>query len=363
LPGQPSRDREWEHWPGRKPPDDGLRNRLKALFTPTEGEAADVAALIAERGREIDERTEQLAATVADLEQREEQTRRLRAAVEEMLRHGSAELDDRHARLTELTAELGRRESAVTTAERELADRRQELGAVELRRAAVERREAVLDDRETACAGREAACTQRELTLERIAAELLEREVLLEKAERAVEELISREEELDAREAGIARLAQSVSEARRDLTAAEAALRRRESHVADLEDRKRELDRLAATLDERQAELAARESRLVDEQAVVAAGRGELARAVTVVAGDLGLGDMRVASTAAPASHLVLVPGDGYRLHEQDGPPPVVETTLVIDGCTYRVVRVGRSPLPSDPRACVFVEELRAPSA
>ena len=28
------KDREWEHWPGRKHPDEGLKGRLRALFTP-----------------------------------------------------------------------------------------------------------------------------------------------------------------------------------------------------------------------------------------------------------------------------------------------------------------------------------------
>ena len=92
MQGQPRRDREWEHWPGRKPPDDRLRHRLRSLFVPTDGgEEAEVEALIAERDREIEERTNQLAATIADLERREEQASRLRIAVEEMLRQGSAE--------------------------------------------------------------------------------------------------------------------------------------------------------------------------------------------------------------------------------------------------------------------------------
>ena len=92
----------------RRPPDDGIRHRLRALFSATDDEA--VEALIAERGREIEEQTERLQATIADLERREEQTARLRSAVEEMLRHGSAELDERHAELAALAVELRARE-------------------------------------------------------------------------------------------------------------------------------------------------------------------------------------------------------------------------------------------------------------
>lgn len=149
MQGHPGGDRNWEHWPGRGAPDEGFRKRLRALFAATDSEDA-IEALIAERGREIQERTEQLQATIADLERREEQTGRLRSAVEEMLRHGSAELDERHAELAALALELGARDERVRAAERDVAVRRQELGAVELRRAAVERREGVVAEREAA---------------------------------------------------------------------------------------------------------------------------------------------------------------------------------------------------------------------
>ena len=141
MQGNPRGDREWEHWPGRKPPDEGIRHRLKALFAATDDEEA-VDALISDRGREIEEQTERLQQTIESLERREEQAARLRSAVEEMLRHGSAELDERQAELAALAIELRAREEAVREQERDVALRKQELGAVELRRAAVERREA-----------------------------------------------------------------------------------------------------------------------------------------------------------------------------------------------------------------------------
>ena len=112
-----------------------------------------VDALISDRGREIDEQTERLQLTIENLEQREEQAARLRGSVEEMLRHGSAELDERQAALTALALELGAREQKVREQEEELALRRQELGAVELRRAAVERREEAAAERERRSAG------------------------------------------------------------------------------------------------------------------------------------------------------------------------------------------------------------------
>jgi hypothetical protein len=154
-------DREWEHWPGRRVPDDGIRHRLKALFSATDDEQA-VEALIGERGREIEEQTARLQSTIEGLERREEQAARLRAAVEEMLRHGSAELDERHAQLTALAADLRTREERVRELEHDLAARRQELGAVELRRAAVERREQAASELEAALAEAAAALRERQ---------------------------------------------------------------------------------------------------------------------------------------------------------------------------------------------------------
>ena len=169
MQDDPRGDREWEHWPGRKAADEGIRHRLKALFSATEDEEA-VEALIVERGREIEQRTAQLQATITDLERREEQTGQLRSAVEEMLRHGSAELDERHAELAAVALDLGTRDEKVRADERDIAVRKQELGAVELRRAAVERREE--------------ASTEREAALKRVAVELTSRELQLAEAER-----------------------------------------------------------------------------------------------------------------------------------------------------------------------------------
>jgi len=161
VQGHPREDRDWEHWPGRRAPDEGIRHRLKALFAATDDEEA-VEALIAERGRELEEQTERLQVTIEDLERREEQAGRLRSAVEEMLRNGSAELDERHAELSALALDLRAREEKVREQERDIAVRKQELGAVELRRAAVERREA--------------GAAEREAALEQAAAELRDRQ-------------------------------------------------------------------------------------------------------------------------------------------------------------------------------------------
>ncbi len=161
---EPESNRDWEHWPGRKSGDDGIRHRLKALFSATDGDDG-IEARIEEKGLEIEEHADQLQATIGDLERREERTGQLRTAVEEMLRKGSAELDERHAGLTRLSLELAAREEAVRAAERDIAVRKQELGAVELRRAAVERREGLAAEREAELEQRAADLNDREETL------------------------------------------------------------------------------------------------------------------------------------------------------------------------------------------------------
>jgi chromosome segregation ATPase len=303
VQGTPKGDREWEHWPGRRVADDGIRHRLKALFAATDDEAA-VEALIVERGREIEERTAQLKATIADLERREEQTGRLRNAVEEMLRHGSAELDERHAALAELALELGAREETVRAAERDVAVRKQELGAVELRSAAVARREDAAADREA--------------SLEQASAELTSRADQLAEDKR-------RFEELDA----------DVANRQRMLAAGQASLLERERRLGDQE---AELARLATAL--------AESGRLLEvERARVPSGRDELSHGVESLSSGLEAAD-----------HILYVAGDGYQIVERDGSAPAVGAVVEVDGRELVVSRVGRSPLPGDDRACAFLE-------
>ena len=165
-------DREWEQWPGRGAPDDETRGgRLRGLFTPTD--AADaVADLIAERGRELEERSAQIRAAVEELEHREERARELHFRVEQILREGAAELDLRQAELSVRSAELDARETAVAKAEAAVEDRRRTLGAVELRAAAVERREEALRLRETELEHRAAELAELARQLEEVGSAL-----------------------------------------------------------------------------------------------------------------------------------------------------------------------------------------------
>ena len=126
---------------------------------PTDA-ADEVAKLLAEHGKELEERSAQIREAVVALEQREERARELHFRVEQVLRDGALELDLRQAELSTRSSELDAREAAVEQAKETVESRRTALGAVELREAAAERRED--------------AVRRREEELERRAAELAE---------------------------------------------------------------------------------------------------------------------------------------------------------------------------------------------
>jgi hypothetical protein len=105
-------------------------------------------AVLAERRREIVEQAARLEEAVRDLERREQLLSDSRASLERLLRLGTTDLESREAELVELLRDVTAREAQVRADEAELARRREELGAVELKRAALEARERALAERE-----------------------------------------------------------------------------------------------------------------------------------------------------------------------------------------------------------------------
>ena len=136
---------EWEQWPGRTP-EPQPRKRLRALFMPTDA-ADEVANLLAEHGKELEERSAQIREAVVALEQREERARELHFRVEQVLRDGALELDLRQAELSTRASELDEREAALEQEREKVESRHRALGAVELRAAAAQRREEELGRR------------------------------------------------------------------------------------------------------------------------------------------------------------------------------------------------------------------------
>ncbi len=86
--------------------------------------------------------------------------------------------------------------------------------------------------------------------------------------------------------------------------------------------------------------------------------RGELNRVVARLA------DAEAAAEAAAApveetfsDYVLFVPGEsGYALSEGEGAAPDPGAVTEVDGIPFRVLKVGRSPLPEDRRRCVFLE-------
>ena len=72
-----------------------------------------------------------------------------------------------------------------------------------------------------------------------------------------------------------------------------------------------------------------------------------------------------VSGTDAPQSHLVFTQlAERYELVERDGAPPDRNVRLELpEVCeaSLLVVTVGRSPLPNDPRPCVFAQQVYEP--
>lgn len=103
---------------------------------------------VEDRRREFAEQAARFERTLAELEQRELLLSDAKASIERLLRLGSKELDAREADLVRLMDELTERETRVHAQEEELARRRSDLGAVELKRMVVEQRERALEARE-----------------------------------------------------------------------------------------------------------------------------------------------------------------------------------------------------------------------
>ncbi len=58
------------------------------------------------------------------------------------------------------------------------------------------------------------------------------------------------------------------------------------------------------------------------------------------------------------SEHLVFVwRTSGYELREREGDLPSVGDEIEQDGKRLRVAKVGPSPLPRDPRLCVYLAE------
>ena len=142
--------------------DDEPRSGLvRRVLSPGPGPEERLEELLAQRRRELDEHAARLHESIAELERREELLRDSRASVERMLRLGTSDLEARETELSGFLQELTDRDARLSEAEADVARRRQDLGAVELKRAAVERRERAVEAREEQIAELQAELDER----------------------------------------------------------------------------------------------------------------------------------------------------------------------------------------------------------
>jgi chromosome segregation ATPase len=146
---------------------------------------------------------------------------------------------------------------------------------------------------------------------------------------------------------------------RGDLAGRERRLVELEQQHAKLGEQHAELGQQHAKLDGRLAEITAE---LAEEQKRYAAAEEDLRGELDGVVARLAEAEATIAASATPAEdafpdHVVFLPGEsGYHLAELAGPPPEAGALTEIEGAAFRVLKVGRSPLPDDPRRCAYLE-------
>jgi len=176
-------------------------------------------------------------------------------------------------------------------------------------------------------AERDAVLAEKELELTRIENERLAAQRRAEDAAAALRDTRDLLDEHDGR----------VTSANRELDDLRSRLAERDRQ---LEDAERERAFLDVVLAERDEELERRKAELADERAIVA--ELEVRAAVD--------------DPEPVAGHVLYAPfAEKYRLVASDEPCPKPGEVCDLDGRSFVVTRVGRSPFPADRRPCAFL--------
>jgi hypothetical protein len=179
-------------------------------------------------------------------------------------------------------------------------------------------------------------------------ADLERREELLRDMRASVERLLRLgTRDLSDRELELSELGREFLEREARLSAEEAEINRRRSELGAVELKREAVEQRERALAQRERELAAEER---------AAGDAPLPQREPEREPE------RLAPEPPPADVSVLfVPGAAYRLVEGERGSVRAGDSVDVDGETYLVARVARSPLPQDVRLCAYLE--RAPSS
>ena len=164
-----------------------------------------------------------------------------------------------------------------------------------------------------------------------------------------LESAASRDAELDAE---LAAAREEAARAQMEKVALEAAHESMASHTADLEERVKQLEAESARATKLEQQLEEASTQI----AHLEAEREDVLK-VAKVLGE----ERRHHDHAGDPAHLLFVPGrEGYRLVEQDGPPPAPGSTLEVEdeegtAVTLTVTKIGASPLPGTRVACAYL--------
>ena len=162
-------------------------------------------------------------------------------------------------------------------------------------------------------------------------AELEHREELLRDSRASVERMLRMgTSDLEAREAELTDFLSSLTEREAALSEAEEDVARRRQELGAVELKRAAVERRERAVEARESELAELEEQVTARES----------------ANDLSLPE---------SVELVFVPGERYQLVEIDATELARGFAFDVEAMSYSVVRIGRSPLPSDGRRCAYL--------
>ena len=138
--------------------------------------------------------------------------------------------------------------------------------------------------------------------------------------------------DLEAREAELTDFLVGLTDREAALSAAEEDLGRRRQELGAVELKRAAVERRERALEARESDLEQRETELEE-------------RAASTAASDPG----------PVLVELVFMPGERYRLVDVEAVELTRGYAFDVEGTTYAVARIGRSPLPGDERRCAYL--------
>jgi peptidoglycan hydrolase CwlO-like protein len=313
----------------------------------------------AQLGHVSEEQREEIGRLTDDAKNRDAEIERLTRDVKERsaeIQRFAGERKNRDAEIARLTHDVENRNAEIDRLTSDAKNRGEEVDRLvskaKERHAEIERLRREAKDRNTEIERLTHDAENRDAGIDRIADETngrkAEIERLTDEAKRRNAEITQLTDDAKNRNAEIERLTRDVKERNAEI----------ERIAGEGKNREAEIERLTGDVAGCDAEIA----RLRQESDRL---RAHATRFAARLRREPEQADQLVqpeAPAPVPASHLVFVQlGAGYELVESDGPPPPLHTLLELPQFSedeFVVTRLGHSPLPADPRSCIFVQRV-----